>query len=282
MLGHTLLYELSKESELHVWGTVRSRSRVEPLLPKYLHGKLIDEVDALKIETVENAVRSVAPDVVLNAVGVIPQLSQGRDALSCIELNARFPHLLAGVANEVGARFIQFSTDCVFDGKRGAYAEEDNPTAYDNYGMSKFLGEIREPPALTLRTSIIGHELQNKVSLLEWFLRQSGEVRGFDKAIYSGFPTVEVARILTHYVLSDKSLVGLYHVASAPISKYDLLKLFADVYGLNLDIRRDSSIAADKSLRAEKFAAVTGYHSPDWRTLIEQMRDQHIRFQQEF
>ena len=104
------------------------------------------------------------------------------------------------------------------------------PDASDLYGRSKYLGEVDYPHAVTLRTSIIGHELGSAHGLVDWFLAQSGAVcRGFARAIFSGLPTVELARVIRDFVLPRPDLHGVYHVSAAPISKYDLLTLVARV-----------------------------------------------------
>lgn len=277
MLGHTLFFELA-ERGLDVHTTVRSRRVIESALPPSLRERLVDGVDVMQFDSLVHAVAQARPDVVINAVGVIRQREDGNDPLTCIELNARFPHRLARLCAATGARVIHISTDCVFDGARGGYVEEDHPTAYDVYGISKYLGELRDPPTLTLRTSIIGHELRGRLSLVEWFLAQEGEVRGFDKAIYTGLPTCELARVIVEHVLPRPDLAGLYHVASAPISKYLLLSLVAEVYGKKITLHRDDRPAGDKSLVAERFRKATGYVAPGWRELVTSMRDRHLEF----
>ena len=145
------------------------------------------------------------------------------------------PHRLHGFCSAAGARLIHISTDCVFSGAHGGYFENDPSDATDLYGKSKYLGEVSGANTVTLRTSIIGHELNTSHSLIEWFLRQQGEISGYTKAIFSGLPTIELARVIRDFVLPNPSLSGLYHVAAAPISKYDLLNLVAQVYGKSIE-----------------------------------------------
>lgn len=166
---------------------------------------------------------------------------------------------------------MHISTDCVFDGRRGGYLEEDVPNANDLYGRSKQLGEVIGPGAVTLRTSIIGHELGGAHGLVEWFLAQRGPVRGFTQAVFSGLPTVELAKVIRDHVLARTDLEGLYHVAAAPISKFDLLSIVADVYGKNVELVPNGDYRINRSLNGTKFNRATGYSAPVWRDLVELM-----------
>jgi dTDP-4-dehydrorhamnose reductase len=170
-----------------------------------------------------------------------------------------------------GARLIHVSTDCVFAGTKGNYVEGDAPDAGDMYGKSKYLGEVDYPHAITLRTSTIGHELQSAYGLLEWFLSQQGNCKGFSRAIFSGLPNTEFARVVRDVVIPRPELHGLYHVGAAPIGKYDLLKLIAAQYNKKIDIVFDEKFAIDRSLNVDQFTRVTGYRAPSWPELIQSM-----------
>jgi dTDP-4-dehydrorhamnose reductase len=165
------------------------------------------------------------------------------------------------------------STDCVYPGDQGMYVESDPSDAKDLYGRSKFLGEVDYPNALTLRTSIIGHELDGCRSLVGWFLSQSGIITGYTKAIFSGLPTVEIARIIRDFILPNPSLRGLYHVSADPINKYDLLCLVAKTYGKDIDIRMDDKFVIDRSLDSSRFRKATGYLPKPWTELVASMKD---------
>jgi dTDP-4-dehydrorhamnose reductase len=185
------------------------------------------------------------------------------------------PHRLARLCDLAGARLVHVSTDCVFSGTKGMYTESDFPDANDLYGRSKYLGEVDYPNAITLRTSIIGHELEGARSLLCWFLAQSNSVRGFTKAVFSGVPTVEMARIIRDFVLPRPELHGLYHVSVAPISKYELLKLVAQTYGTLTAIEPSDQVVIDRSLDSTRFRASTGYRPPAWPELVRTMCEFH-------
>ena len=264
MLGHVLAAELTRYG-FEVHGTLRTPRDLPGVPADRLHAGIHVE-DPAGIEALLDRLR---PGAVVNAIGLIRQLPAAREPLPCIEINARFPHLLAAACARRGVRFIHYSTDCVFDGHKGSpYVESDPATAGDLYGLTKYLGEV-QAPSLTLRTSIIGPELQTRWGLLEWFLTQEGAVRGYTKAIYTGLTTVEQARVLARYVLPKPELAGLYQVVSAPISKYDLLRLIARFYGKTLRIDPDDRVNEDKRMSGAAFAAAVGYQAPEWPELIE-------------
>jgi dTDP-4-dehydrorhamnose reductase len=190
-----------------------------------------------------------------------------------IPINSLLPHRLARLCKSAGARLIQISTDCVFLGARGMYREADIADAQDLYGRSKLLGEVDEPHAMTLRTSLIGRELASARSLVGWFLAQEGSVKGYERAIFSGMPTVELARVMRDFIIPHPDLHGVYHIAARPISKYELLKLVAAVYGKQIRIIPDRDLVIDRSLSGERFHGATGYVAPDWPELITRMHD---------
>ena len=271
MLGHALFNELDRAGSLDVYGSVRELGP----LPKYLSAvqlkRVIPGVDALDLDTVGRLLRDVRPEVVVNCIGIIKQDPAVGDAVSTIQVNSLFPHLLARECAREDARLIHVSTDCVFSGKRGNYVEDDIPDPSDLYGRSKLLGEVATAPTLTLRTSVIGHELNTSRSLVDWFLSQSGVVRGFTRAIYTGLTTIEFARLLARVVFPRKDLVGLFHVASTPISKFELLQLIAAAYGWTGELIRYPDVAYDRSLSAEAFYTLTTYRPPSWPEMIEEM-----------
>jgi dTDP-4-dehydrorhamnose reductase len=278
MLGHKLCQELSAAG-MEVAATVRA-AEPGPLreLPFFRQCSLVGGVDALREGTIELALESTRPDWVVNCIGIVKQRPEAHDRYRSVGINAWLPHRLAALAAGRGARLIHFSTDCVFSGSKGAYTEDDPSDAHDLYGRSKYLGETdsAETAALTLRSSIIGHEIAAPhTGLLEWFLRQPAEaVDGFVNAIYSGLTTLEMAGLVARLVAGNCQLAGTWHVASEPISKFDLLGLVKEAYGLRTTIRRNESFACDRSLCGNRFAAATGYRAPPWPALIEAMAEE--------
>ena len=199
------------------------------------------------------------------------QLPISNDPLTAINVNAELPHRISLVARSANARLIHISTDCVFNGKNGNYTEKDPSNAEDLYGRTKFLGEVSYPHCITLRTSIIGHELKTNFSLADWFMSQEGKINGFTKAIYSGFPTVEMVNIISNYIIPNKELSGLYHVSSNAISKYDLLNIIKDIYKKDIKINVFDDFELDRSMNSDKFKEATGYISPSWEKLVKDM-----------
>lgn len=270
MLGNAVLKFFAQSPEYKTYGSVRSSSSLS-LLPKNMLTNIITGVNVENIDSLTSLFASVHPDVVINCIGLVKQLAEVEDPLVAIPINAMLPHRLARLCEKAGARLVHMSTDCVFAGTKGMYKEVDAPDAYDLYGRSKYLGEVDYPHAITLRTSIIGHELSGARSLVGWFLAQQGSTKGFKRAIFSGLPTVEIARIIRDYVIPHPELQGLYHVSAEPINKYDLLKLVALVYAKNIDIIPDDKLVIDRSLNSNRFRLATGYQPPEWRTLIKSM-----------
>ena len=270
MLGNSMFRFLSTDKNLDIYATSRSSS-ARSYFSKELGDKIIPNVDVENQDSLVEVLNKVKPNVVINCIGLVKQLADANDPLKALPINSLLPHRLAGLCELVGSRLIHISTDCVFSGKKGNYKESDLPDCYDLYGRSKFLGEVDYPHAITLRTSIIGHELSGNRSLTNWFLSSEGSVKGFEKAIYSGFPTVELARIIKDFVLPNKELHGLYHVASKPINKLELLKLIAEIYNKKIDIIPSDELIIDRSLDSTRFNGITGYNPPEWRELVKRM-----------
>ena len=269
MLGNAVFRVLSENPNLVVFGTIRSKSS-EQLFTKVIASRLLSGIDIERQELLNKAFLQARPNVVINCVGLIKQLSDFNDPLQIIPINSLLPHRLARLC-EGRSRLIHISTDCVFDGLKGSYVESDCANARDLYGMSKYIGEVAYPHSITLRTSMIGNELQSKNSLVEWFLSQGLSCNGFTRAVFSGLPTVVLAQIIRDIVIPHNELSGVYHLAAKPISKYDLLTLIADVYGKSIQIIPDDKLVIDRSLNADKFRIATGYVAPEWPLLIRTM-----------
>jgi dTDP-4-dehydrorhamnose reductase len=276
MLGHVLFKELSKDSNLDVLATARSVAGLEPFFSDPELQRICPGVDADNFDTIIQAFAKTQPDVVINCIGIIKQLPAVEDPLAAISVNSLLPHRLAMLAQTAKARLIHISTDCVFDGKRGMYTEEDSSNAADLYGRTKFLGEIDYPNCVTLRTSIIGHELKANLSLVDWFLSQKTTVKGFTKAIYSGFSTMEVVRIIRDFVLPNPELSGLFQVSSNPIPKYELLEIIRSAYDKNIELLPDDRVVVDRSLDSSRFQQVTGYRTPEWNVMVKAMSEHFL------
>lgn len=270
MIGSAMFCVLGERKDWQVWGTLRSMDARKYFLPHQAE-RLIGRVHAESQDSLVRVFAAVRPDVVVNCIGLTKHHREAGDALLAIPLNALLPHRLADLCGATGARLIHVSTDCVFAGTRGNYLESDAPDAPDLYGKSKHLGEVDYPYAVTLRTSTIGHELNSKCGLLEWFLAQQGSCKGFSRAIFSGLPNGEFARVVRDHVIPRSELRGLYHVGAGAIDKYHLLREIASVYGKQIDIRRDEGFVIDRSLDSGRFRQTVGYVPAAWPELIRAM-----------
>jgi dTDP-4-dehydrorhamnose reductase len=271
MLGHTLLRYLAQNPAFEVTATVRQLDLVQTIFPPELQSRLIPKIDAVRPDTVRDYLYAQQPDIVINCIGLVKQIQKQQAPAAMIAINAVLPHQLANYCARHHSRLIQISTDCVFSGIQGNYRETDPPDPEDLYGITKQFGEIRYPNCLTLRTSIIGHELRGQYGLVEWFLAQSGPIKGYTKAIYSGLPTVELARFIAMYVLPDPKLEGLFQLSANPISKYELLNLIRHRYGKTIRIEPDDRVECDRSLDSTLLRRRTGYQPPSWDELVDRM-----------
>jgi dTDP-4-dehydrorhamnose reductase len=271
MLGSAVIRLLAADETCQVFGSVRSRAFIK-YFSREAAENIITGVDVENVDILTQLLARVRPQVVVNCIGLIKQRNGSEDPLLALPVNAILPHRLARLCELVGARLVHVSTDCVFAGGKGSYTESDIPDAGDVYGRSKLLGEVDHPHAVTLRTSIIGHELNSARGLISWFLGMRGAVRGYTRAIFSGLPTVEFASIIRDLVIPRPDLCGLYHVAAEPISKFNLLQLVNKEYGMGLEIEPDDEVVIDRSLDASRFRKFTGYTPPTWPELVARMR----------
>jgi dTDP-4-dehydrorhamnose reductase len=272
MLGSAVFRFFARSPGFVVQGSLRSAGALR-LLSRELRGQITLTGDLQDFDTLTSLLIEVRPNVIVNCVGLVKQLADADDPLKAIPINSVLPHRLAKLAELANARLIHVSTDCVFSGKKGMYREGDPSDSEDLYGRSKYLGEVDYPNSVTLRTSIVGHELDGMHGLVNWFLAQEGEVNGFTRAIFSGLPTVEVARVIRDFIIPNPDLRGVYHLSSAPISKFDLLRMIAEKYGKIIEINADDRLVVDRSLDSSFFQTLTGYTPPPWSELVAAMRE---------
>lgn len=279
MLGYSLFSNLSEYPGLEVFGTVRSIENKKCFFEKY-KDRLLFDIDVNNVKSIEFAINKIKPEVVINCVGLIKHHDICKEYIATLKINALFPHELARLCDKYNSKLIHFSTDCVFDGKKGNYKEEDLSNAIDLYGKSKCLGEVNYGKHLTLRTSIIGHELNSSVSLLDWFLSQEEEVNGYSLAVFSGLPTCYIAKLLAENILLKPELSGLYHLSVDSIDKYSLLSKVADIYGKDIIIHDSKKLVIDRSLDSSSLRNAIDFNPPSWSSLIEYMyADYENRYQ---
>lgn len=271
LIGSTLFRVLSKSNSYRVGGTLRL-----PAGSYQFEGgaatTLYFGVDFLKSDRWREVITDFSPDVVVNCAGVTKHRLAEFSGDEAHYINAQMPVILKEELCKLDSRFVQISTDCVFRGERGNYIEEDQPDALDRYGRTKIAGEVRGRNVLTIRTSTIGHECGTKHGLLEWFMDQKDSCRGFERAVFSGMPTLELACIFRDYILPGDLYGGLFHLAPYPINKLALLQKIAKHYQLDLEIIPDQEFEMNRVLNSQKFLNATNYRIKDWDTLIIEMR----------
>lgn len=274
MLGHVLFEEF--QNDFDVFGTIRQNKEdltESNSLFNCNSKNIVDNVDALDENSVDVVIRKINPDFIINCIGIIKQIREANDQILSIKINSLFPNMLANICRKNDCHLIHISTDCVFSGKKGMYIENDLPDADDLYGRTKLLGEVNGENCLTIRTSLIGREISKKVGLLEWFLAQSGPIRGFRKAIFSGLTTYAFSNILKCIIKEFPKLNGIYHIASKSINKFELLSRLKDIYEKKIEIIPDDSLEINRSLDPSKFIKKTDIKTPSWDDMLLDLKE---------
>lgn len=267
LIGSTLGRVLGKSRHLKVYGTVRKKI-------SFLENcELINSVDAFNIEHIYDLIIKNNINFVINCIGLTKHKDLTNSIYDSGYLNAVFPHKLSFFTQKCNAKLIHISSDCVFSGKNGNYNESSKCDATDTYGVTKYLGELSENQGLTIRTSTIGHELETSYGLLNWFMRQK-KCFGYSKAFFSGTTTLELANTINRIILEYPSLCGVYNIGGTKISKFDLLKKINDIYKLDIDIKCNDEFFIDRSFSSARFCRDTGYSSPNWDSLINDMKEE--------
>ncbi len=272
MLGHKLLQVLQNKADLAT--IIRSGNNSFDKLEFKKKCRIFEGIDVRNFSQVESVLENFKPEFVINAVGVIKQSGDLKNELLTLDVNSIFPRKLAQTTDKYGFKLISISTDCVFNGQKGKYSENDLSDADDLYGKSKFLGEVAENNCLTIRTSIIGRELETRHGLIEWFLNNNDKtINGFKNAIFSGFPTITLSEIILEIIEKYPDLRGLYHISSNPISKYELLKLVKNEFNPDVEINPFEDFYLDRSLDSTRFRTLTGFQPDEWDVMIKKMAD---------
>ena len=269
MLGHVLWSECAPRFD--ATATVRSDGIPARAADVLDPGRTLTGVRIEDEGSVARALDAADPQVVVNCIGLVKQRPEAGDAAALVRANALFPQQLHAACLERGARLIQVSTDCVFAGDRGGYAEDDRPDPADLYGRSKLAGEPEGEGVLTLRTSMLGRELDRASGLLEWFLAVRGEANGYPRAVFTGPTTPVLARLIGDLIEGHPELDGIWHVGAEPISKFDLLTLVRDAFGLDVKLVPDPSVEVDRSLNSSRLRAATGWEPPGWYEMVEEL-----------
>lgn len=208
-------------------------------------------------------------DYIINCIGILNKQTEVNRELSIV-INSLLPHHLARVCASLETRVIHMSTDCVFSGAEGQYSEESLPDSPTFYGRTKAMGELNDDKNLTIRTSIVGPDINERgIGLFNWFMAQKGEINGYTHAIWSGVTTIELAKIMEK--CAKEKCTGLVNmVNNTTISKCDLLKLFK--YAFN---RKDVEIVGYDKFKENKSLVRTNfdldYDVPSYEQMVLEM-----------
>ena len=272
LIGNTMTRYFFENTNHEVFGMLRDESKLSFFKDEFYNNLFINK-DIFDYCLLEKTIKNFSPNFIINCIGITNKINNNSKILNIdyMEINALFPRMLLNICKKNNIKLIQFSSDCVFSGKRGFYSENDYPDPLDIYGKSKFLGELDNDECITIRKSAIGHEINSKNGLLEWFLAQNQSVNGYRNAIFSGLTVLELSKIISSYIIPNPNLKGIFHIASEPISKYNLLKIIAKEYQKDIKVLPNDTLKIDRSLNASFFNKLTGYKPKSWLKLIESM-----------
>lgn len=250
MLGSMVFDFLSSKTNTTVYGTIYSVSNPIVFKDNVIFFNAASDVKAQLAIIIEKC----SPDYIINCIGIIKPWCKDDDpkgVKNAILVNSLFPHLLAETCSEMksDAKIISIATDCVYSGSKGFYTENDNHDPLDVYGKTKSLGEVRSSNFLNIRCSIIGHELKNKTSLLEWFLSNPdrASVSGYKHHLWNGVTTLQFAefcyKIISDDMFSKLRLLNhsVHWIKNETVSKYQLLHIFNEVYKRNIVVLPESN-----------------------------------------
>ncbi|MGN7297448.1 dTDP-4-dehydrorhamnose reductase family protein [Ferdinandcohnia sp. SAFN-114] len=260
MAGHVMTSYFIQKQEYDVYYTSRDSSD-----PNSLY------MDVTDVKRVEEIIEMVKPDIVINCIGILNE-NASNNPLLALQVNSLLPHQLAKLTERHNGKVIQISTDCVFLGNKGDYTEKDIPDGTSVYALSKQWGEIISDKHLTIRTSIIGPELKkNGIGLFSWFMKQVGQIKGYENVLWNGVTTLELAKAIEEMIKNN--VTGLYHLgANTKISKYALLKLIQDVFGKDdVNIIQDYEIQLDRTIKSTR--TDYKYDIPSYLEMLKALRD---------
>ncbi len=235
----------------------------------YYTGNLVTKKSLFKIIKI---IKKIKPDILINCLGVTKHRKNKKMKL----INCHLPQLILENIKKLNFCFVHISSDCVFNGKKGTYDENFFPNAKDEYGLSKAKADkliLKNNNSIILRTSSIGHEINSKHGLLEWFLSKKKRVHGYKNFYFTGPTSLELSKIIYKFIIKKKIIRnGLYHVAGSKISKYKLLKLIKKVYAKNILIKKNYNLKIDRSLNSNKFKNITKYKKISWIKMLQETK----------
>lgn len=273
MIGHKLAQNLENDFDL----TVTSRKKIykEDL---GLIRSSIKNIDLYK-ENFYQLLDSLKPDIIINCAGITIRRGVEKNLAETNYINSLLPHKLDYWSERNGKKLIHFSTDCVYDGLKGNYLDNEAPNATDIYGKSKAKGEINNSNSLTIRTSIIGREIFNHTELFEWLCSMKNkEVEGYSNVLYSGITNVWIGQIINKLISDNINISGILNISSNPISKFDLLIKLSHAFNLNITVKTNSKFKSNKVLISKKFTEITGIKTPEWDDLILEFKKDSLLY----
>ena len=229
-------------------------------------------------EKLEKVIKKINPEYIINCIGVTHHHKTYEDKNNTKTINSVLPLYLSKLCLKYKIHFVHISTDCVFSGKSGNYSEKSRKNPISYYGLTKSKGEVKNEYSTTIRTSFIGPEVKTKNQLINWFLCQKNEVKGFDKAFFSGLTSLELSHIIYTYFLKKHFLYNLIlNIGGPKISKYKLLLLISKVFKKKIFINKFSKLKIDRSLNSKKFRNLTGYKMKKWNKMLIELRNFMIK-----
>ncbi len=269
MLGHKI-YEVLKNKFKYVYATSKTRKKKKN---KFVY----NNINIKNKKKVFNLIKKIKPHYLINCTGIIKQKLSRIKNYDLYLINSFFPIELNKLSKAQNFKNIHFSTDCVFNGKKGNYSEKDKTNASDQYGRSKYIPEKKiKKSSLIIRTSIIGHEKNySQKSLLNWFLGQSKKCLGFSNAFFTGVTTLELSEIILYIIKKKKFSPGLFNLSGKKISKYELLKLIKNIYQKKIEIIKNTSFKIDRSLNGNKFNKKFGIKVKSWNNQIKLLHNDY-------
>jgi dTDP-4-dehydrorhamnose reductase len=264
MAGHVLKKELSNNlDQIELVDVARSSQYITPTI----------QMDVTNFFELGSLINNSNFDYIINSVGILNKTAEAKPDYAIL-INSYLPHFIESITKGTNSRLIHISTDCVFSGKRGSYIESDLKDGIGYYSQSKALGEIINSKDLTIRTSIIGPDLNpNGFGLFNWLIKQNGTIHGFSEVYWSGVTTIQLAKLIMDIIISNDPITGLVHMTNnIKISKYDLLLLLKKIYRLNnVEIEQSNLYSVDKSLINTRNDLFTNI--PNYEEMIFEMKE---------
>lgn len=284
MLGSMVFDYLNQQKEYYVRASLRDKSIFKQ---KKEQGKFyLFDVERDNIQ--KKIFSNFKPDYIINCIGATKPFCKDDDPegiFRAIRINSDFPYNLAGQAEKIDAKVIQIASDCVYSGKEGNYLESAPHDALDVYGKTKSLGEVIKDNFLNIRCSIIGPEIKNKLSLLEWFLSQpAGEkLKGFSHHQWNGVTTLQFAKVCQRIIDKGEGFFKLlrqispahHFVPNTSVSKYQLLNIFKKVFDKDIKIEQVNNIgpSVDRTLATEFNLLVNNKKLIPTEKAIQELKD---------